>query len=131
MTHRDVLLAYALRLEDTLGEAARNAATTPPLPAGDAQPAAVPEALHGYRVIDLVLGGDTRLAGRRLRDVPWPPATLVIALRRGHTSEVPNGDTVMHRGDRLAVLVPAEFASDLVDLVSAERDDGAHEDGAV
>jgi chloride channel protein, CIC family len=124
VTHRDVLLAYARRLEGSLGqaEAAGVAAHRVPVHASAAIP---PAALSGYRVVDLVLDGGTRLIGRRLREVPWPRSTLVIALRRGTATEVPHGETVMQRGDRLAVLVPAELAGDLVDLVSADHTDEA------
>ena len=116
VTHRDVLLAYAQRLERTVGDARRMAQPQP-----QTRELTLPEtALRGYRVLELVLDGHAPLVGRRVDEVSWPRSTLVIALRRGEEAEVPQAGTVMRRGDRLAVLVPGELVEDLVALVCGE-----------
>jgi chloride channel protein, CIC family len=130
ITHRDVLLAYARRLERSVDEAQRRAAAPEEVTTAAGQQARLPvgAALQGYRVVDLELGADAHLVGRRIADVRWPRSSLVVAVRRGDAVQVPGGDTVLLRGDRLSVLVPAGEADALVDIVSGSRD-GATEAG--
>ena len=113
VTHRDVLRAYNERLERGVAqvEQRRAAAGTAPKPA----------ILRGYRVLDLQLTRDQAPVGQRVRDIPWPPASLLLAIRRNGTSVVPDGDTQLQKGDRLAILVPAEDAETIVDAVGMDR----------
>ena len=76
--------------------------------------------LHGYRIVDLDIGRNQPLAGLHLAEVAWPTGSLVIALGRGDTTFVPHGSTAIQAGDRLTVLVPADLADSLVDLVPRE-----------
>lgn len=55
-----------------------------------------------------------------MADVPWPPASLVIAIRRGEKAFVPTGQTQLQQGDRLTVLVRADHAGDLADALGVE-----------
>jgi CIC family chloride channel protein len=116
LSHRDVLLAYARRLEHSVGQAQGVAGKG--LSSRDLMLRDTP--LHGYRVVDLTLDGHAPLIDRRISEVSWPRSTLVIALRRGDTAEVPHAHTVMRRGDRLAVLVPGQLVDDLIALACAD-----------
>ena len=137
VTHRDVLRAYNERLERGVAqvEQRRTAAAT----AAGRGPAPTPSILRGYRVIDLQLTRDQAPAGQRVRDIPWPPASLLLAIRRNGTSVVPTGDTQLQKGDRLAILVPAEDAETVVDAVGmgqppadpAGREEAAPQDVAI
>jgi CIC family chloride channel protein len=86
------------------------------------RPAALPvlSHLHGYRIVDLEIGHQQALASHCLADVAWPAHSLVIAVRREGSTFVPQGSTRLSAGDRLTVLVPAEHADTLVDLVLRE-----------
>jgi CIC family chloride channel protein len=77
--------------------------------------------LRGYRIIDLELTRDQPPARQRVRDVKWPPSSLVIAVRRNTEAFAPNGQTELRKGDRLTVLVPVEHAATLADVVHAEQ----------
>ena len=148
VTHRDVLRAYNARLEHSLERAARQqaAAGQAPRPAQRPIPAGAPSApstpgagagtpprddgadaagllgrLRAYRLVDLELTQERPPAGCDVKDVAWPPATLVVAIRRGAETFTPNGQTELRRGDRLTVLVPAAHAEHLVDLIGTRR----------
>jgi chloride channel protein, CIC family len=118
VTHRDVLRAYNERLEQGVAEVASRAAALPRPEAG-LRPR--PSILRGYRIVDLELTSDRAPAGQHVRDLPWPPASLLLAIRRDGVSVVPTGDTQLRKGDRLAVLVHAEDAESIVDAIGMER----------
>lgn len=113
LTHRDVLRLYNERLEQSMVRAERRSG--PERPLGFGSPLA---RLRGYRIVDLEIQRDDPPAGRRLLDVAWPPTSLVLAIRRDGQTFEPSERTELRRGDRLTVLVPAEHADALVDLVS-------------
>ncbi len=131
ITHRDVLRAYNERLHRSVTAAeappggptdavAPDAATAiDPEPGISSSIAAQPSLarLQGYRVLDLELGQDRPPVGRRVADLNLPPSTLLLAVRRGGTSFTAEADTVLRRGDRLSVLVPAEHAHRLSSLI--------------
>ncbi|HLJ58136.1 MAG TPA: chloride channel protein [bacterium] len=119
LTHRDILSAYYARLERTISEAKRKGT---PIKAQDLEAARAPAgdlsaSLRDYRIVDLELRGGEVLAGRRIADVPWPPSSLVLAVRRGGSSFVPDGQTELRRGDRLSILVPVSQAKDVDALI--------------
>ncbi|MDQ6876769.1 MAG: chloride channel protein [Candidatus Dormibacteraeota bacterium] len=110
LTHRDVLQAYSRRLGEAVEEAHTRSTQAPGVPAG----------LRDYRIVDLTLNIDRPPVGRLVREVAWPPGSLVLALSRGDGSEVVAGSTRLLRGDRLTVLTPASFADDLDERISAD-----------
>lgn len=117
--HRDVLRAYNARLEEGLAQAER--ARGRPAAAGAPSPHSLLARLRGYRIVDLQITGDRPPARQRVSDIPWPPGSLLIAIRRDAKSFIPTGQTALEAGDRLAVLVPAEEADALGEAVGAER----------
>jgi len=131
LTHHDVLRAYNARLEQSLGAAERQGipvmrATAASEPGAGTTGSADGEAsllgrLRDYRIVDLELTQDHAPVRRRLKDVAWPPSTLVVAIRRGADAFTPNGLTMLQRGDRLTVLVPARFADTLSDVIETVR----------
>ncbi len=52
--------------------------------------------------VDIIEGGVRD--GAHLRDVKLPEKTLVMMIRRGDKYIVPNGSTVLHRGDKLLLI---------------------------
>ena len=107
VTHRDVLRAYNARLEQSVEQAEQQGGGSapgtqaPPSAAGNgtdqrlAGPAEVVggESLLGrlrdYRIVDLEIAREQAGARARIRDVPWPPSTLVVAIRRGPEAFTP------------------------------------------
>ena len=129
LSHRDVLLAYNEHLERSVQRATEGIPDSPAVGAageGATSPArteAAPDGtrallhqLHGYRIVELDIGRNQRLAGLHLAEVAWPPGSLVIALGRGDTTFVPHGSTAIQGGDRLTVLVPVHLADSLIDI---------------
>jgi trk system potassium uptake protein TrkA len=58
-------------------------------------------------IIELLLGEDSPVAGRRVADLELPDGSLLISVLRDGTGFVPNPDTVLESGDEvLAVLDP-------------------------
>ncbi len=81
--------------------------------------------------------------GRAVRDILWPSDALVIALSRGGTAIVPDGETVLEAGDEITIVGETSdyksFAEDLAvtvgeiippsDATSAEALSAAEEQG--
>jgi len=69
--------------------------------------------LTGVRFTELVVDPAAPVAGRAVRDVAWPPRTVLTSVRRAGELVVPDGDTVLQPGDEVVVLT----GSDTVDAV--------------
>jgi len=121
LTHLDVLRAYNAHLQQGIEQAwhARRAADRrrPPKRVRGAF-----ARLRGYRIVDLELATTRPPVGRRIADLPWPPRSSVLALRRGEHAFEPESDERLERGDRLTVLVPAAAADTLADAISSPPD---------
>lgn len=100
VNNRDVLRAVARHLGQSVEEAEEGAEAFGD--EVDKEVGGLP--LPGYRLIEVRLGRQSP-PGRRIRDVRWPPATLVVALRRGSEEFPPNSTTELRAGDRLTILV--------------------------
>ncbi|HWE60520.1 MAG TPA: TrkA C-terminal domain-containing protein [Chloroflexota bacterium] len=134
-----MLRAYNARLEQSLDKAeqqeapaTQSAAAGPARADGGAKartgapPAASSDAtllgrLHDHRIVDLELTPGHSPVGCRVRDVAWPPSTLVVAIRRGAEAFTPNGQTELRAGDRLTVLLPAQYADQVADIAGTTQ----------
>ena len=65
------------------------------------------------QIIELPVGMGSRLDGRFIKDIEWPPNCLLVSIRRGEHDLVPKGDARMIVGDFLFVLTPLEHAETL------------------
>jgi chloride channel protein, CIC family len=123
LTHRDVLRAYNERLHRTLARVA-------PDPDGPERPGPPPlldsplARLRGYRIVDLELDRDGFPAGRRVVEIRWPPASLLLAIRREGKTFEPGEDTELQRGDRLTVLVQARHAERVAEALAGREGRG-------
>ncbi|MDO1605699.1 ClC family H(+)/Cl(-) exchange transporter [Lactobacillus sp. YT155] len=54
---------------------------------------------------------NSALAQQQVRDIHWPKNTLLARIRRGSNNIIPNGDTVIHPGDTLIILVDSNQRS--------------------
>ena len=126
LTHLDVLRAYDSRLRQGLAQARRHGGRPGPERARAGDP---PAHLGAYRVVDLELATNQFPVGQMISDIPWPPHSTVLAIRRGERSFRPDGRERLQKGDRLSLLVPTAAADRLVDAITAagsrdRRDDG-------
>jgi CIC family chloride channel protein len=60
--------------------------------------------LAGTQVIEFRVAGDAQTAGRRVRDVAWPPRTILTGVCRDGEVITPNGDTMLQADDEVTVL---------------------------
>ena len=57
-------------------------------------------------IIEMLLGQDSRVTGRRVGDLSMPEGSLLISVLREGKGFVPGPDTVLEAGERCAVLDP-------------------------
>jgi CBS domain-containing protein len=123
LTHLDVLRAYNARLERGLEQAQPE----PRSPDRRREPGRLGTAfarLRGYRIVDLELATSALPVGRRVGDLPWPPRSAVLAIRRGERAFEPTAAERLEQGDRLTILVPASATDGLVDTITDEDTSG-------
>lgn len=82
-----------------------------------------PVAGDDVRYLELEVARGSRAAGRRLRELDLTADAVIVAVRHRGATQIPRGDTRLHRGDRVTVIA----ARDAVDEVRARF---AGEDGA-
>ena len=66
-----------------------------------------PAPLPGYQVIEITVSGDSTAAGRKLGDVPWPPAGTLVSVLRDRRLRPPDSGITLAAGDRVSLLIPA------------------------
>ncbi|MDX1622091.1 MAG: amino acid permease, partial [Nitriliruptorales bacterium] len=67
-----------------------------------------------FVVVEVDADGPTRaLDGRRIRDIEWPPNTLVALVRRNGHAIFPRGGTRLRDGDRMTVIGPPDEVEEL------------------
>jgi CIC family chloride channel protein len=116
ITNQDVIRAVAHRLGQSVHEAEEGAvaadfATSNPEKA--AHEARNP--LPGFRVLSAQVNGWP--GQRAVKDIHWPPGTLVVMVRRGEEQITPAGDTRLEPGDQLTILAPTDEAERVLQLV--------------
>ena len=72
-------------------------------------------------ICSMTLPADTALDDVALKDVVFPEGTLVISLIRGGVLTIPNGSTVLRRGDELVAVSEEKSQKALIKVLSAIR----------
>ncbi len=62
------------------------------------------QALTGAHVVDYLVRPGAEIAGKKIKEVKWPPESTVAAIRRGERLIVPHGDTDIKLWDTLTVV---------------------------
>jgi chloride channel protein, CIC family len=83
--------------------------------------------LAGVRFVEVVIDAQAAIVGTQVKDVPWPPRTVVASVRRAGEVVVPDGSTRMEADDELVVLTAEPDA--VRRLVVADAAPGAGELG--
>lgn len=117
VTDRDVLRTLERRLGHPVGHADADMLTVPGPGEGPARDLLPP----GYRLIEFTVP-KRREQRTRIRDLWLPPATLVVALRRGEEVFSPGGDSELQDCDRVTVLTTPSQIEDVRRAISV--DDG-------
>ena len=77
---------------------------------------------------ELEIPAGSRVAGRTIREIPWPEGCLVVSLQRGDDVRVAKGDVVAVEGDIVTVFAGRQGRDRLAERVSPPEPEG---DGAV
>jgi hypothetical protein len=108
ITSASVMRALAREISGTCGEAAQAQAAAGQDHHG-AQGMLIhpPAPLPGYQVIEITITEGSPAAGRKLGDVPWPPASTPVSVLRGRRLQAPQLGSDLAPGDRVSLLIPA------------------------
>lgn len=67
-------------------------------------------------IIEMSVFIGSKIDGKQIKDIDWPPHCLLISIKRGDTEIVPKGDTRIVAGDYLYVLANADQANQIRNL---------------
>lgn len=70
-----------------------------------------PTALPDKQLVEFEVAGNSVAENRRIVDLKLPPGVLVLLVAREGEDVVPNGGTVLRRGDLIQVLADRQFAA--------------------
>lgn len=68
-------------------------------------------------VLELRIKQDSPLMGQRIRHINWPPGCVIASIRRGNKVIIPQGNTGLHAGDLLIVVIEPEHEPELFELI--------------
>lgn len=71
---------------------------------------------HERNIAELVAEPGSAVDGKHIKDIVWPPHTLLVDIKRGETEIVPDGNTRICSGDCIYVLAEKESLEDLENL---------------
>ncbi len=74
--------------------------------------------LTGTRLIEVVVDASAEAAGKAVRDVEWPPRTVLTGIRRRGDVLLPNGATVLQAGDDVVVLTAEDHVETVRSLLA-------------
>lgn len=78
--------------------------------------------LAGTNYVEVRVTADALAAGRPVRSVAWPRHTLLTSVHRGGDLIRPGGDTELHAGDLVSVIVDDEHATQVRELLTGSPD---------
>lgn len=76
-----------------------------------------PAVLEQRNVIELVVCSSSTVSGKLIKDIPWPPNTLLVDVKRGESQLIPAGDTRLLSGDFIYILTATEHVEELTKMV--------------
>lgn len=72
------------------------------------------------RILEIPVSPNSPVSGKTLRDIDWPPHSIVVALLHKFHAKVPGADDTILGGDRLVVITREENIKDLLNLLHAD-----------
>ncbi|HET6832024.1 MAG TPA: TrkA family potassium uptake protein [Solirubrobacterales bacterium] len=72
-------------------------------------------------IIDLMIGDDAQVVGRRLDEISMPKRSLLISVMRDGTGFVPTPDTVLAAGDEVLAVLDPEVEEELTSYLGLEQ----------
>lgn len=80
----------------------------------------IPDAAISKDLVEMVLPGTARAAGRQVVDLGLPRGVLIVLVTRDEDAIVPQGGTVLEPGDRLLILVDSSTEAGVREILGAE-----------
>lgn len=74
--------------------------------------------LTNAHVFEVSVTDQSPVAGKRIRDIPWPANSIVASVRRNGRLIVPHGETDLKVGDRLVIVAAPELETECVSLIN-------------
>lgn len=75
--------------------------------------------LMGVRFVEIPVESGASVDGAEVREVSWPPSTVLTSIRRSGDVIVPRGDTTLRGGDEIVAITSEASLADLRTLLSA------------
>ena len=72
-------------------------------------------------IVEVPVSSGSQIENKKVHDIPWPPHTLLVDVKRGSSQLIPDGNTVIRAGDFLYVLTETESAEEVQSLGSDLR----------
>lgn len=72
-------------------------------------------------IVEVPVSSGSMIENKKVKDVPWPPHTLLVDVKRGPDQLIPEGNTIIRAGDFLYVLTKTETAEEVRSLGSDLR----------
>jgi len=69
--------------------------------------------VSGFGTIEMRIEAGSNSDGKKISEIPWPRETVVVAIRRGKTSIIPRGNTVLEAGDELSLLSERDVTAEI------------------
>ncbi|RLB07505.1 MAG: chloride channel protein, partial [Deltaproteobacteria bacterium] len=69
--------------------------------------------LTGMECIELKVSPESQVAGKLIKDIKWPPNSLLISIRQDHSQKLPHGNDLLNPGDVVIALVDSDNADKL------------------
>ena len=76
--------------------------------------------LHGYDLVEIVIGPRSPALGQRLGEIAWPPGSLAVAVTEGREIVPPRADVELRPGERVVLLTPTAPAEQNAEVATAE-----------
>ena len=68
------------------------------------------------KIIEITVGTKSTSAGKKLKEIEWPPGCVIVALLHRFEAKTPGADDVIEAGDHIVVTVQKDTIKDLLAL---------------
>ncbi|WP_300349635.1 ClC family H(+)/Cl(-) exchange transporter [Clostridium sp.] len=75
------------------------------------------ETSNNKTLLEIVVELGSDVAGNCIKNIQWPEAALLVAIKRGNNEIMPKGNTEIHSGDYLVVMVDESRASSVLEEI--------------
>lgn len=74
-------------------------------------------------ILEFPVSIGSKLDGKQIKEIKWPSACLLVAVKRGEDEIIPKGDTFIYPGDYLIVLTNEDKSSKIIHILTLITED--------